>query len=95
MMKKEKDEINILKKEEKKEEIKILNWLTNDKSTHEAATKEFDVELLKENRKINPHCQNLGATIFDALVGGPRAIRQREKIFDMRVWEENARPREY
>eukprot|EP00972_Heterocapsa_arctica_P038523 5676378-Heterocapsa_arctica.AAC.2 len=44
----------------------------------ESAEKEFDPKCLKQTSKINPQCHIVGKTIFDQLVGAPRAKKREQ-----------------
>eukprot|EP00972_Heterocapsa_arctica_P077972 11497600-Heterocapsa_arctica.AAC.1 len=66
-----------------REVIKVLQWLFNNRAMKEAAEKWFDPECLEQNRKINPQCHILRTTIFDQLIGAPRAIRENKEVFNM------------
>eukprot|EP00972_Heterocapsa_arctica_P072479 10703918-Heterocapsa_arctica.AAC.1 len=50
----------------------------------EAAEKEFDTEYFKQTRDINNACHIVGTTIFDQLVGAPRATRENTLVFPLK-----------
>eukprot|EP00972_Heterocapsa_arctica_P038778 5714852-Heterocapsa_arctica.AAC.1 len=67
----------------KKEEQDVLQWFEENPEFKEDASRYYDKELLGEGLIIKRNNMALGSVIFDNLIGGHQAMRNRQHYINL------------